>query len=189
MINTINRSLQVLRDRIYLLVGRAHLSDVDDHDPRQRLQMTALKGEVKDQVERIQEYGFTSVPLPGAQIIFLSLAGNRDHPIAIAVDDPRYRLHNLAPGEVALYTDEGDHIILRRGRRVEISTNILVVKAAGKARFETPVLEVTGDIIDRAGSSGQSMKAMRDLYNSHTHPENDFGGPTGTPNQSMGGSA
>lgn len=187
--NSFDRTIKGIRDRIYLIVGRAILSAIDDGGNHQRIQFSALKGEVKGGVERAQEYGFTSVPMPGARVIFLSIGGNRDHPVAISVDNPALRPKGLQPGEVALYTDEGDAIILKRGRTVEINTQTLIVKASAKARFETPTLEVTGDIIDNVGSGGQSMSDMRQTYNIHVHDENDGGGPTEQPTEQMGGGA
>lgn len=172
---------------IKLAIGRAVLAAVNDSAKRQMVQFEALKGEVKDGVERVQQYGFTSVPLPGAQVVFVCVGGNRDHPLAISVDDPRYRKANLQPGEVALFTDEGDAIYLRRGNVVEITTKQLVVKAEEFARFETPILEVTGHIIDQCDTDGISMHAMRQTYNLHTHDETES--VTEEPNQQMGGGA
>lgn len=36
--------------------------------------------------------------------------------------------------------------------------------------METPRLEVTGDIIDKADGTGMSMGDMREIYNDHIHP-------------------
>jgi hypothetical protein len=57
------------------------------------------------------------------------------------------------------------------------------VKAAEAVRMETPILEVTGHIIDQAGSGGFSMAAMRSIYNGHTHTETQ--GTTNPPNEQM----
>lgn len=171
---TIDRTIQGLRNRIHLLIGRAVLAAVSDEGKRQRVQFTALRGEVKDDVERVQQYGFTSHPLAGAQVLFAAIAGNRDHPVAFAVDDPRYRLTGLEPGEVAIYNHEGTCIALKLGGIIEIT-------AGTKVRFNTPLIEATGDIIDRVGTGGLSMHGMRQTYNIHTHPENDAGGPTDNP--------
>lgn len=175
-----DKAMQSLRNRIFLLIGRAVLAAVSDAGARQRVQFSALKGEVKDSVERIQNYGFTSVPLAGAQVLFASISGNRDHPVAFAVDDPRYRKSGLQPGEVAIYNHEGTCIVLKLGNEIEMT-------ASTKVRLNTPVLEVTGDIIDRVDDGGQSMNGMREVYNIHEHPENDGGGPTDQPNEQMGG--
>ena len=96
MLKTIRKATEPLARRIRLVIGRAVLAAVSDAGSRQLLQFSALKGEVKDGVERMQQYGFTSHPLPGAQVLFVCVGGNRDHPVAISVDDPRYRLAGLA---------------------------------------------------------------------------------------------
>lgn len=185
---TFEKAVKGLRDRIYLIIGRAVLAAVNDGGKRQRVQFTALAGEVKDSVEHVQSYGFHSVPLGGAEVIFASLCGNRDHPVAICIYDPRYK-PNWLPGEAGLFTDEGDMVHLKRDRTIEVTTDTLVIKAATKIRFETPVLEVTGEIMDRVNTDGQTMHSMRQTYNLHTHPENDHGGPTGVPIQKMEGAA
>jgi phage gp45-like len=136
--------------------------------------------------EYFQHYGFTSRPKPGAEIIIIR-EGNAI--IAIASDDRRYRLQ-IEEGEVALYTDEGDKVHLKRGRVVEIETETLLVKAGTKVRFETPLIESTGqvkadlDITDNVTTTGRSMAGMREIHKIHNHPEHD-GGNTGVPNQEM----
>jgi len=148
--------------------------------------LSLLAEEVRD-CERYQEYGFTSVPLPGAEAITVCVGGSRDHGVVIATGDRRYRLKGLQGGEVALYTNEGDHIKLGRGRIIEVETETFLVKASTKVRFETPLLEGTGEIEDRCDTDGKSMESMRTTYDSHTHPENNVnGGSTNAPNQTMG---
>tara|TARA_B100000686_G_scaffold76577_1_gene82482 strand:+ start:376 stop:909 length:534 start_codon:yes stop_codon:yes gene_type:complete len=165
-----------LKRRIMLLINRGVLKGLVDSAKRQYIQLSGFAGETKDNVERVQEYGFTSHPHTGAQVIFISLAGNRDHPVAIAADDPRYRYKGLAPGEVAIYTDEGDVIHLKRGGTV-------LVKAATKVRIEGD-LEVTGEIKDRCDTDGKTMKIMRTTYNGHTH-DGDSGGTTSVTEDQM----
>ncbi len=173
----ISKMIAPLKRRIYLMLGRAVLRAVQDDTIHQYVQISALAGETKDKVERIQEYGFTSNPHSGAQVVFINFAGSREHPAVIAIDDPRYRKNNLATGEVAIYTDEGDFIHLKRGGIVE-------VKATTKLRIDTPLLEVTGEIKDRSDTDGKTMKNMRDTYNSHIHT-GDSGGSTSSPQTSM----
>lgn len=63
----------------------------------------------------------------GAEAVVLFPSGDRSHGVVISVADRRYRLKGLKSGEVAIYTDEGDSIILKRGRVTEITTSELVV--------------------------------------------------------------
>lgn len=176
---SVDKAMQKLKNRIFLLVGRAVLHAVAQGGGRQMIQFTALKGEIKDGVERMQQYGFNSEPLAGASVLFASISGNRDHPIAFAVDDPRFRPTDWEPGDSGLFNDAGTII--------RIKGDEILIKAATKIRIETPRLEVTGDIIDQVDGDGQSMRSMRETYNIHVHPENDSGGPTDQPNQQMDG--
>ncbi len=138
MIRTMNRLLAPLARRVRLMVGRGVLALVNDGLKMQGVQVQLLAGEVRD-LERFQDYGFTSVPHGGAEVAAMFIDGDRNHGIAIRIDDRRYRVKGLQAGEVAIYTDEGDKIVFKRGRVVEIT-------AGTKVRMVTPLLECTGDI-------------------------------------------
>lgn len=172
------KAIAPLARRIRLMAARAILTLIDDATKMQGLQVKLLDGEVCNNVDRVQNYGFTSVPLPGAEGIYLALGGSRDHGVVIVADDRRYRIKGLQGGEVAIYTDEGDKIVLKRG-------NVIEITAATKIRMVTPLLEVTGEVHDRCDADGMTMEGMRQTYNTHNHPENDAGGPTDQPNQQM----
>jgi len=136
-----------------------------------RFSASGRTGETFTNREYFQHYGFTSRPLSGAEAIIIQ-EGN--HLIMVASDDRRYRIA-IEEGEVALYSSEGDHVHLKQGRVVEVVTNTLLVKAATKVRFETPLVETTGQvqavgqITDLRDSTGKSMSAMRTIYNGHNH--------------------
>lgn len=141
---TIQKLTAPMQRRIRLMVGRAIIRLVNDAARVQEAQVTLLEDETRDGVERFQEYGFTSVPLPGAEAIMVSVSGNRDHGVIIAVEDRRYRLTGIEGGEVALYTDEGDKIHLKRGNAIDIETDTLTINATTKVQINTPLLQVTG---------------------------------------------
>jgi phage gp45-like len=84
---------------------------------------------VLEGVEALAPYGVASVPPPGSEAIVLAPGGGRDGAFVIACGDRRYRLEGLAEGEVALFSDEGDALVFRRGNKVEIRTKALDVKA------------------------------------------------------------
>ncbi|HEV7283965.1 MAG TPA: phage baseplate assembly protein V [Kaistia sp.] len=131
----LSRTSHCIKDalqRIHLIVARAEVGATFDAAMMQTAQVHLCADEVKDGVERFQQYGFTSVPHSGAEGVCLFVSGNHDHGILIAVDDRRYRLKGLADGEVALYTDEdqggGHRIVLRRDRKIEVSAMQLEIK-------------------------------------------------------------
>jgi len=137
------------------------------------------------QAELMQHYGFASAPLEGAEVVILPMGGSSAHGVIIASVDGRYRIQ-LQPGEVALHTDEGDHILLKRGRVMELVTETLLVKASSKVRFETPLVEATNDVHADGDVSDQvrTMAADREIYNQHDHGGVQAGsGKTAKPNQ------
>lgn len=121
--------LQPLRNRIMLMVARGVLKMTNDTGGLQTAQISLLEDELRDKVERVQDYGFTSNPLPGAEAITLFVGGNRDHGLIIKIDDRRYRLKAFKGGEVAMYTDEGDFIHMKRDRNIEVKSLHVTVNA------------------------------------------------------------
>jgi phage baseplate assembly protein V len=157
MIEVLNKLIAPLRTRIANLVSRAVVSLVDDSKKMQLLQLGVLTDESRDDVERFQNYGFTSVPLEGAEAVVVFVGGRRDHGLAIAVEDRRYRLRNLESGEVAVYTDQGDSIVIRRGGTVEVT-------AATKVVVDSPLVELAGNV--QAAVKGTAWAAARATMNS-----------------------
>ncbi|MNP68014.1 Bacteriophage Mu Gp45 protein [compost metagenome] len=72
--------------------------------------------------------------------------GDRSHGVVLVVSDRRFRLQGLEPGEVALYTDEGDFLHFKRGRVIEVTTATFKVSAETAVEFDTPVIRTTGRI-------------------------------------------
>jgi phage gp45-like len=161
-----------LQRKIMLMIGRAVLTTINDTDGYQKLQISLLSGDVSDDALRLQNYGFTSVPKAGADAILVCVGGSHDNGIVIACDDKRYRLKGLASGEVAIYTDEGDKIHLKRGNNIEITTTLL--KVNGK-------LTVTGNIESSGEIKGSEVKAGQIALTTHKHTSAAPGSPTSPP--------
>lgn len=186
----LQRALRPITQGLRLMVGRAVVRLVDDALKLQGLQVSLLADEVREGVERFQNYGFTSHPHPGAEAVALSVSGSRDHVLVVAVDDRRYRLQSLAQGEVAIYTDEGDKVVLKRGGTIEVtaSTKVLLdtplVQCTGDLQVDGNVhadgvvaadgnvtaggnVVATGNVADQGGA--KTMGGMRTAYNAHKH--------------------
>lgn len=160
MINMIRE----IRTRLMLLVGRCVLVAVNDSKKIQALQLKLSADETRDNIERFQQYGFTSVPLAGAEGIALSVGGERGHTVVIAVDDRRYRLTGLQSGEVALYNQAGASIKLKADGSI-----VAVPGASGTVKI---------------GSASSLRKLIDDriiaIYNAHVHPD-PVSGVSGVP--------
>ena len=134
-ISTFQSLSRELRRRVYLMVGRAVLTVVNDSTGLQTVQVEALRGEVIDGAERMQLYGITSHPLRGADVLVLSVGGVRQHPVVL-IDDRRHRVKELEEGEVCIYTDKDEsgnmhRIILKKDRSVEVHGADVTVHASG----------------------------------------------------------
>ncbi|WP_166359279.1 phage baseplate assembly protein V [Pseudomonas akapageensis] len=115
----------------------------------QTLQMRLTANEVKGNMEHFEPYGFTSHPQAGAEGIAAFLGGDRSHGVLLVVADRRYRLQSLKPGEVAIYTDEGDRIHFKRGRVIDIETGTLNIRASKAVNFDTPQITQSGEIVSQ----------------------------------------
>ena len=116
----IGRSLAELGRRMRLMVDRALVRIVTDSLGRQNLQVQSLADETNDDVERFQNYGFTSVPPAGSEAIVVAVGGRRGGLVAIAVEDKGSRPRGGEEGDVILYHQEGHVIVLKKNGLAEI---------------------------------------------------------------------
>ncbi|WP_412557603.1 phage baseplate assembly protein V [Thalassospira sp. MIT1370] len=161
-----NRLIQPLRRRVMLMVSRAVIKVVNDAGGIQKLQIVGYDGELLEGVERLQEYGLTSVPLGNAEAVATAVGGNRSHTIVIAVDDRRFRLKNLAPGEVALYDDLGQKVHLKRdGILIETGQPSGVTVNAPAATVNAPAATVNSDTVT-TNATEVTVNAAKAVINS-----------------------
>lgn len=137
MADVVNRMLRPIAGRVQMMIGRAVIAAIADDRQAQALQLELLTDEVQDGVERFQGYGFTSHPHPGAEALVAFVGGTRSHGVVVQVEDRRYRLKNLAPGEVALFDDLGQAVHLKRDR--------IAIESPLKVSIDAPEVAVIAD--------------------------------------------
>ncbi|HGI5913122.1 TPA: phage baseplate assembly protein V [Yersinia enterocolitica] len=147
---------------------RAVLTRVNSGGQIQTVQARALAGEQLQDNELFQHYGFTSNPLPGTMAVILPLGGATSHGIVIATEHGSYRLKGLKSGEVALYTDEGAKIVLKRGRIIDVECDTYrvtcknyEVNAEEKAYFNTPMVTASQQVTAEAKITGNGGMAIK----------------------------
>lgn len=101
-------------------------------------------------------------------------------------------IHLVAEARVQIDTAE---VQINATSSVTINTPEFIVDASTVVELNTPTVDAStaitagtditagGDVADAGGA--KTMQGMRSTYDTHTHPENDEGGPTGTPIQGM----
>lgn len=178
MIQELNRLLEPIRNRVRLLVARALITATQDGEGGITLELNLGGGEVRDELETVQQYGVSSRPRPGSQVVTLFLGGSRDAGVVIASKGMGSSMSfSLKEGEVALHTDEGDSVHLKNGRVVAITTETLEINASTAVKINSPTVEASGEVSDSVGK----LSALRSKYNTHTHVSAASGSPTSTP--------
>jgi phage gp45-like len=185
-------------DRLYrhILMAAASVTvTATNDDGPVHLVQGAVRGspEIIDNLMVVQHYGLAVHAPVGSDAFVTFGVGDRSNGIVHATHNQKARPRGQQPGEVTIFTDEGDCIALRRGHNIVIETTgtvtvngatLVVVQASEKVRMETPRLEVTGDIIDHCDQQGHTAANMREIYNTHTHGNVQNGdGHTNAPDQ------
>lgn len=138
-----------------------------------KVQAKVLDKEVLGNLARVEPYGFSYRPKPGAQAYLLFPSGDRSYGVAIVCGDKRYQM-NLLEGEVAIHDDELGHSIKlsRNGIVINGGGHDVVIDNAPKVIVNDGNVQVNGgDVI----ADGISLKQ-------HVHGDVQSGGSqTGLP--------
>lgn len=169
--------------RTLLSIGRGVFSRLTKSEGMHQAQIEGLAGETIE-TDRPQPFGFKTSPI-GGDAIFVCVGGNRDHALVIMIDDRSCPV-SLGAGETCVYNANGDYVHFKVAGEIEVSAKQnITLKAPEKVRIESPLLEITGQIIDNCDTNSKTMQAMRQTYDTHDHVETNS--VTRTPQQKMGG--
>jgi phage baseplate assembly protein V len=181
-----------MRRGIAAMLGRGRVTTSNDAGQVQFLQVRLSELELRDSTPRVAEFGFSSRPPIGSDVVLVFLGGDRSNGVVVATGHQESRPRNLIEGESILYdlfgrsihlTKDGGIVVEANGAAVAVNNATTVtINATEKVRMVTPLLEVTGGI--KAGGdiadAVRSMAADRVIFNQHT---NGSGTSTPTPQQ------
>lgn len=115
------RLIRPLATRIANSVARAVVQLVDDSTKLQLVQLGVLADETVEDGEHHQSYGFSSVPLAGAEAVVLFPNGDREHPLVVGVSDRRYRPSAGEAGQVTMYHYKGAKVTMLASGDIEVT--------------------------------------------------------------------
>jgi phage baseplate assembly protein V len=168
---------KTLYRRTMMMLGIGKVTMTSDTGGIQQVQYeTPL--EVRGNTPRLMDFGFSSSLPEGSDVLIAYLSGDRSNAVVIASGHKASRHSNLKSGETVLYNLWGQFIKLTEngieieanGQAVTVSNATQVtINAADGVDMNTPLLKVSGDIVDNAGTNSKTLKNLRDTYNEHHH--------------------
>jgi phage baseplate assembly protein V len=182
--------LDRIKRKFQAMVGRGRINVSNDTGPVQFVQATLGPLEVRDATPRVAEFGFSSRPPPGTDVVLVFVGGDRSNGIVIATGHQASRPTGLEEGETIVYdlfgkyikfTKAGGIVVEANGSAVTINdATTVTINASTKVQMNTPLLQVSGNIVagGDVSDSKRSMAADRVIYNGHTN-----GSGTSTPPQ------
>lgn len=166
MIATIDARIRRALGKIRLAF-RGKGGAINTAGPVQLVDGEGLKDEPIRGAELMQHYGFTATPPAGFMYVAVPVGGKTAHSVMVATEHGTYRMKGLKTGEVALYTDEGDSIVLKRGRLIEvttqtlrINTEVMEVNAATKIDLNTPMVTASHQLTVQENITGNGSIAI-----------------------------
>lgn len=130
----------------------------------QRVRVESLEHDVRDDVERFQDYGFAANPVEG-QGIKLEIGG---HTVVIRMDRLAER-PQLPAYEVAIWHKEGHMVRLRAGRLVQVDCDRLVINASASVAINSPSVALSGVLTAPTVAAADSLTVAGKEIKLHTH--------------------
>lgn len=132
LLEQLQRFIAPIQRRISVLLSRGIVKTFSDTTNMPLVKIQLSSDEVKEDLEYIQTYGFTSVPEAGAEAVVGFFGGNRDNGVVLAIGDARARKKSLEPGDVCMYHKDGAYAIFKANNVIEVSgKNVNVLLEAG----------------------------------------------------------
>lgn len=181
-----------LYQRLLMVIGRGRVLTGNDAGNVQLLQISLDAAETRDNTPRLAEYGFSSMPPDGSDVIAVFIGGDRSNGAIIATGHQASRPKDLKPGEAIVYNG-------LTGAYMRFTPSGIVVDAAGGdvtvqncanakvvastlVEFDSPLVKTSadlevggnitavGDITDQSGTNTSTVGDLRTAHDDHDHP-------------------
>ena len=167
----IERLLNSIKYRLRLIVGRAVITACGG----KTVDLDLLEGESREDVDFMQQFGFSSKPKGKVSAVSLFVGGSRDNGVVVASRGEDSDMDfNLEDGEVAIHTPYGSSIHLKKDGDIEITTKngVGTLNVKGNINIEKGGLTADLDVKSNVMVKPVSLTL-------HTHPT--AVGPSGPP--------
>ncbi len=173
----VDGSISRLYRQVRMMLGLGKVTGSSDAGVAQNVQYQTQM-EVRSNTPRMAEFGFSSGLPVGTDVVLAFLGGDRSNAVIIGSNHQGFRHTGLADGETVIYDQWGQYVKLTeagivveaQGQPVTVNNaTVVTINAATEIQMNTPVLKVSGDIIDNSASNTTTLKTLRETYNTHNH--------------------
>lgn len=165
-----------MMQRFLNLIGIGRATLVDDSGDLQVMQVTegaiggGMTDRITDKVQRVSEFGFSSVPPIDSEVLVIRRNGERALSIVIGTSHRPSRPRDLKAGDTVIYDERGRKISLTEdGIEIDGAGGPVTVINATKVRCECTI-ETTGDVVANVDGASVSLTKLAKAYNAHVHP-------------------
>ncbi len=149
----VQKLLAPIRRRLVGMISRAVVTDINDSLKRQNIQIKIHYDESMDNVERFQNYGFSSNPPKGAEAIPVAVAGNLADIVVLAVEDKNVRPKDGDDLDVYVYHAEGHYIKLSKGGKAYVKATDVTLDTSNSCTIISPQTLIQGPLHVTGGIS------------------------------------
>lgn len=126
--------------KLRLIVGRCIITAVRQDKGGELADIELLAGEVRRNVEFLQQFGFSSRPDGDVSGLALFVGGSRENGVVVGSKGNASNMNiDLAPGEVAVHSPFGSSIVLKKDGSIDLVAGNKILNFDGE-------LKVTGDV-------------------------------------------
>lgn len=176
-----------IEQRVLNMIDRGIVTKISEGDT-QTCALSYGEDDDTDDVERVQNYGFSSYPGENAQAVVLHVSGTRDFPLIISADHPELR-YKVAEWETALWTKFDTHFHLKADQTADLKAGKLNVELSADAlikaqgfKVDSPTATFTADKFSVKNAAGDDLiSLLTDLVTALSTAAVPIGPPTGTP--------
>lgn len=163
----IKKLVAPLMRRIDNMVARGVITRTNDADGLQSIQGSITADEVQDDMERVQQYGFSSHAPVGSEFVVL-FVGGRDHPVVIAVDNRDARKVGLEEGDSCIYSNGGNFIRMQaeNGKIYIDAPHNIIIRSDETIRLDGKKIELHAEQSIKWDVNGRGYDYLPDRTNS-----------------------
>lgn len=159
MMRQLRTLIKPLKTRVANSIASAVIENVDDSKKIQILQLGVLEGEDADDCQRMQEFGFNSIPQVGMEAVVVFPNGDRGNPYVVCIGDRTHRPEGWADGEAGTYNAFSAIMHHKADGTTEITGGGAAVTLATKADIDK-LLGVLDAWVVAATDGGGALKTL-----------------------------